>query len=581
LDPEPFRPRTMRGPRRRFRAGALIVSLLLLVGAGIAIPVAVHYHGKQGTNGGSGGEGKDGAAGGPTKPAEKSASLIYPRRALIVSVNNYLYANPVNHGIAAKGKSPLLDRLKSGLHIANDQIAELSDAAPGAVSKPPLKPVIESNVSRFLAECRPQDRALLFFIGHAVEKDDQVYLVPIEGEVDNKETLVPLTWVYEQLQKCPACQKVLVIDVSRLNLARGLERPGSGVLAAKIDEALQNPPPGVQVWSACVKGQYSYEFEDGAMNDGLFAHSIQKVLGRGLGGVIQNQKDELPLAALQKEVNRTMKEELEAFGLVQTSRLSGQPVSAGPDGGEEHPASPVVVELPNSIGEGAAARGQVATILKEIDVPPIKAAQEDMVLKFEALPPFSSKTLEEYGAVGGTTALREVVEKARGLLQKLNTSPEMRLQEEFRAPAEETSFKKEMTAKGKEVARLIARLQGVLDELKSPEIVALRKKEPKRWQANYDYILARVEAQIAYLFEYSSMLGKLKIALPPRDPAIHNGWRLASQSELEGDRTGQNLAKDANKILDKIIKNNPSTPWAVVAKRDKMTNLGLKFVPTK
>jgi hypothetical protein len=502
---------------------------------------------------------------------------------LIVSVNNYLYANPVNHGLAAKGKSPLLDRLKTGLHIAHDQIAELSDAAPGAASKPPLKPVIETNVSRFLAECRPQDRALLFFIGHAVEKDDQVYLMPIEGEVDNKDTLIPLTWLYEQLEKCRACQKVLVVDVSRLNLARGLERPGSGVLGAKLDAAFANPPPGVQVWSACAKDQYSYEFEDGAMNDGLFSHSIQKVLGRGLGGVIQSQKDELPLAALQKEVNRTMKVELENFGLVQTSRLSGRSASNAAEEGEgdDGSAPAVIVELAKEIGEGTATRNQVAAILKEIEVPPIKAAQEDMVLKFEALPPFPAKILNDYGAIGGTSSLREAVEKARGLLQKLNTSAEMRLQEEFRAPSNETTFKAEMTAKGKEVAKLIGRLQGMLDELKGPEITALRSKEPKRWQANYDYIVARVESQIAYLFEYSSMLGKLKIALPPRDPAIHNGWRLASQAELEGDRTGQNLAKDANKILDKIIKNHPSTPWAVVAKRDKMTNLGLKFVPTK
>jgi hypothetical protein len=287
------------------------------------------------------------------------------------------------------------------------------------------------------------------------------------------------------------------------------------------------------------------------------------------------------LAALQKEVNRTMKEELENIGLTQTSRLSGQLASNGSEEGDERNAPAVVVELPKALGEGVATRNQVATILKEIEVPPIKAAQEDMVLKFEALPPFPAKILNDYGAVGGTSDLREAVEMARGLLQKLNTSPEMRLQEEFRALSNETAFKAEMTAKGKEVAKLISRLQGMLEELKSPEIVAMRSKEPKRWQANYDYIVARVEAQIAYLFEYSSMLGKLKIALPPRDPAIHNGWRLASQAELEGDRTGQNLAKDANKILDKIIKNHPATPWAVVAKRDKMTNLGLKFVPTK
>src|SRR5205823_3488662 len=118
------------------------------------------------------------------------------------------------------------------------------------------------------------------------------------------------------------------------------------------------------------------------------------------------------------------------------------------DGAKESEASEpaeVVVEVPRSIAEGAAPRSQVAAILKEIAVPPIKAAQEDMVLKFEALPPFSSKIMEDYGAVRGTSPLREAVEGARDLLQQLNTSDEMRLQEEFRVPANETAFKTEMT----------------------------------------------------------------------------------------------------------------------------------------
>src|SRR5262249_19772768 len=161
--------------------------------------------------------------------------------------------------------------------------------------KPPLKPVIEENIAKFLGECRSQDRAMLLFIGYAVEKEDQVYLMSIEGEADNKDTLIPLTWVYQQMAKCPARQKVLVLDVSRLNLARGLERPGSGPMGEKLDALLQNPPAGVQVWSACTKDQYSYEFEDGTMNDGLFSHSIQQALSRGLGGVIQKPEDPIPL----------------------------------------------------------------------------------------------------------------------------------------------------------------------------------------------------------------------------------------------------------------------------------------------
>ena len=55
-----------------------------------------------------------------------------------------------------------------------------------------LKPVIEHTVRAFLRSSRPQDCVLLFFVGHAVEIGDEAYLVPIEGELEVKETLIPL-----------------------------------------------------------------------------------------------------------------------------------------------------------------------------------------------------------------------------------------------------------------------------------------------------------------------------------------------------------------------------------------------------
>ena len=39
----------------------------------------------------------------------------------------------------------------------------------------------------------------MLFVGHAVELGDEVYLVPIEGDLENAATLIPLKWVYEKL----------------------------------------------------------------------------------------------------------------------------------------------------------------------------------------------------------------------------------------------------------------------------------------------------------------------------------------------------------------------------------------------
>ena len=51
--------------------------------------------------------------------------------------------------------------------------------------------------------------------------------MPIEGELDNAATLIPLKWVYEKLAACKARQKVFVVDVCRFSPTNGAERPGA------------------------------------------------------------------------------------------------------------------------------------------------------------------------------------------------------------------------------------------------------------------------------------------------------------------------------------------------------------------
>lgn len=46
-----------------------------------------------------------------------------------------------------------------------------------------------------------------------------------------------------------------------------------------LGAALGNPPAGVQVWSACAGGKYSYEFDDGHKHGGVFMEQLLDVLG--------------------------------------------------------------------------------------------------------------------------------------------------------------------------------------------------------------------------------------------------------------------------------------------------------------
>ena len=85
-------------------------------------------------------------------------------------------------------------------------MAILSDLAAEKDVRPPSKPVITQTIEEFLASSRPQDRIMLVFIGHALDVNDQPYLVPIEGEMSVPESLIPLQWVFDRLAGCSAAE---------------------------------------------------------------------------------------------------------------------------------------------------------------------------------------------------------------------------------------------------------------------------------------------------------------------------------------------------------------------------------------
>ena len=543
-------------------------------------------------------------------PPPPKGQQIFPRRALVISVHNYLYANPVHGGrpvAGARNIPNLLEALNKGLHISMNQMAHLSDAAVKGQARSPMKPVIQKTLSDFLEASRAQDRVMVFFIGHAVALNDQAYLVPIEGELDNADSLIPLKWVYDEMAKCKARQKVLVLDVNRLNPSHGLERPNGGPMDPKTDAALKAPPEGVQVWSACVAGQQSYELDDAPM--GLFLEELSVGLApdrtrKGLEGKIQKPEDPLPLEALCDLVNSYMKEDLTPYKLAQQSRLAGaEPKDGAAYVRAESQAPPIVLASAGPRGSPK----QIQAVLDEVGVPAIKASREDNSIHFDVLPPFPPETMADYPADGAVNDLRTAILKAREMIWAVNTAKEpaalsdgvMKIRKElkvnlsvlkdgYRKPPDEMKFKAQVLNDEREIADLLGAAGDALDALKAagekPDAVnpALKahEAETKRWQVNYDFILARLEAQIAYLMEYQSMLGQMRKQLPDLAPG-QNGWKLASLEKLKGDSLGKNMEKASRKLLEAIIKNNPGTPWEVLAKREKLTALGLEWQGAK
>ncbi len=535
-------------------------------------------------------------------------SNVFPRRALIISVHDYLYANPLENGMPgpqANNLNNLINDLSYGLHIPLDQIALLSDdAGPKWGVRAPTRAVIEQTLTNFLTSSRTQDRIGVFFLGHAVEVGDEAYLAPIEGELDQAQTLIPLKWVYEQLAKCRARQKVLVLDGNRYHRTFGQERPGGEEMGPKLDAMLKAPPEGVQVWSSCIAKQRSYATDDYPM--GVFLESLQRSMREGGKGKIQKADEPLPVERYVELVNKFMNAELSKHKLEQQSRLTGKEADSDvvydPKQPPPPPAKNALAPRPAGVEQN---KKMVEAVLDQIGTPPIKVTHE-LPLRYDALPPFSKEVLKKYAddSPDPNSPLRQAVTNARAVLWAIypgqapkSLRAEVKVMREkypvqlnilkdgYRAPAggnAETQFKNRVENDERHVALLMRAIDDALNELRDPKVVEARESEKsKRWQANYDFMLARVQLEYAYLFEYQSMLGSIRKEFPPRDPELHGGWKLASQARLQGDSAGKKAAKEAQKLLNDIIKKNAGTPWEVLAKREKLTNLGLEWQPAK
>jgi hypothetical protein len=517
----------------------------------------------------------------------------FPRRALAISVSEYWLANPLNYGRGPNGRFPgsdtyaVLKGLGSfHLKFPNTQLTELSDQ--GLEPHPPVKSVIESTIAEFCNTSRAQDRIVLLFAGHAAVLDKEAYLVPQLGDLKDAKTLIPLSWVYDQLKGCKARQKVLILDVCRFDPARGMERPGSEKMDKLLDAKLLAPPEGVQVWSSCVAGQNAYEFESGS----LFLQALCTAMQEPLPG-FQEPDNPLPLDVLVPRVNKLLTATLAGQKLEQTSRLTGQETAGGAPFNLEEPLPQVVMVRPPPMGGGGYAPAPVVQkILDEIaSVPTPRTGRPGVKdgVGGRAMPPFPAKDLEpfaddgkgwlELATEGEKYPLRAAVAKAVKALQESSSKFAMK---EFFGGANTAAVKKQVLKEQAAPGKAILYLEDALEEMvKAGE--ARRKEKSKRWQAHYDYVMARLKSRLVYVMEYDYVLAQIRNdALPPLDKGGFAGYRLGSLKKVtipEG--KVKNWVKEIDKGWKKVINDYPETPWALIARREQLTVLGLEWRPSR
>lgn len=539
-----------------------------------------------------------------------------PRRLLFVQINNYLYLNPLTSA-AQSGTGFGPDRTRAvARQMAyewrvptekdNNQLYVLSDGGAPADVRAPYKNVLVETFQKFFDSSRDQDRIFVYFGGHAVEKDGKAYLVPIEGDPEEVESLYPLDDFYAKLAACKAQQKVITWDVCRYNPQRGKVRPGSETMSAELEKALAKAPAGVQVILTCSAEQNALEFfshqvpgESGeyAVSGSSFLTAASYVAKKTkMASKTISPTDPLPIQTWVDALSKRMATvaasapELEDKKRPsQVPKIIGEPradqVAYNP--GE---ATPARFELP--MPPKGASPQLVAAIREEIRLPSLLKNEQgdDGLASF----PFPADKLAEYKSDVTDDQIKKDKEKYAFENTVLDAFSKIRdiwdgkalpgSKSDIRRVFEgETSDKAKKTIKEDQEypAVAILALTEVMTSLEkaAPE----REKATKRWQANYDYALAQTKVRLAFMNEYDLLLGQIftpeVLPVLDREKAGHTGWALASAVKMKSKKDVKAQAEEAQELYAKIIESYKGTPWEIQAKREKGIALGLEWQP--
>jgi hypothetical protein len=220
-----------------------------------------------------------------TRPADADsggvASSHGKRWALLIGINNY--KNLPHLRFCARDMQAIRDVLIKNAGYEPENIHLLTDDDPAS---PPTHDQIMIELQTFLQLPRPEDTVLVAFSGHGEsvgsDKQSKSYIIPIDGVAgpnQDEDTLddddIPLARFRKYMEKCPAHQKVLIIDACH---SGGSKDGGPAFHWTPATEDDQTNNGFVQLYS-CQGDQVSWEDDD--LKGGVFTSFLVKGLGGG------------------------------------------------------------------------------------------------------------------------------------------------------------------------------------------------------------------------------------------------------------------------------------------------------------
>ena len=234
------------------------------------------------------------------------------RYALLVGVRKYRKDELRRLEYAENDVNDLAQLLKAAGYRRVILMTQSEAAATGNDEVLPTAENIRIQLKSLLEDRKPEDTVLVAFSGHGVQPRDhkEHYFCPMDAQVNDPKTMVPLTEVYDQLGACKAGAKVLLADCCRNDPRAGLDK-GAGMALESVTRPQAEPTPGgVAALFSCSEGEKSYESD--RLRHGVFFHFVIE----GLKGKAANRRGEVTLehlaAYVKDEVPDQVKDDIGA-----------------------------------------------------------------------------------------------------------------------------------------------------------------------------------------------------------------------------------------------------------------------------
>lgn len=148
---------------------------------------------------------------------------------------------------------------------------------------------LRQGISNFLDRIQPDQRLLVYFVGHAYQDADKtVYLAPKDFKKDQAAaTGLSLQWLVDAMEECKAKEKILLLDACHAGPGVDVQKEPS---TAEMFESLKAPPGQAALRTvtgiaSCTKGQRGYDLP--ARQHGLFALALSE----GFAGKADKNRD--------------------------------------------------------------------------------------------------------------------------------------------------------------------------------------------------------------------------------------------------------------------------------------------------